>query len=308
MFLLTSLALPVGCSSGESDSAPTTTLDPVSLAILEGNVAACQDGGFSDNTDFGGTCSSAGDVAEWLAPFGECADGTVIKMSEDASCPDDDFKGLLPRDYVPLPTDDDVALCNNGVFSDNTDFGGTCTSAGDVAQWLAPFGECADGTVIKMSEDASCPDDDFRGLLPPDFVPATTTAASTTTVPPATVPPATVPPATLPPATLPLVTAPPMPSETLSQQNARQMAADYLDYTAFSRTGLIKQLEFEGFTQADAAYGVDALFVDWNEQAAKMAAQYLDYTSFSRSGLVGQLVYEGFTQAQAEYGVSTTGL
>ena len=99
-----------------------------------------------------------------------------------------------------------------------------------------------------------------------------------------------------------------MAGETVSQRNPRQTAADYLEYTSFSRRGLIEQLEYEGFTQGDAEYGVDALNVDWNEQAAKTAAGYLEYTSFSRSGLIDQLVYEGFTQAQAEYGVSTTGL
>lgn len=108
----------------------------------------------------------------------------------------------------------------------------------------------------------------------------TTTAAPTTTVPP----------------------------ETVSQSNARSMAADYLRYTAFSRSGLIDQLKFEGFSEEDAAFGVDALNVDWNDQAAQMAAQYLDYSSFSRSGLINQLVFEGFSQAEAEYGVSTTGL
>jgi hypothetical protein len=81
-----------------------------------------------------------------------------------------------------------------------------------------------------------------------------------------------------------------------------------LDYTAFSRSGLIDQLKFEGFNQDDATYAVDALNVDWNEQAAQSAASYLDYTSFSRSGLIDQLVFEGFTQSQAEYGVNTTGL
>jgi hypothetical protein len=94
----------------------------------------------------------------------------------------------------------------------------------------------------------------------------------------------------------------------VSQRNARQKAAEYLDYTSFSRSGLIEQVEYEGFTQEDAAYGVDALNVDWNEQAAKKAAEYLDYTSFSRSGLIEQVEYEGFTRAQAEYGVGTTGL
>ncbi len=95
---------------------------------------------------------------------------------------------------------------------------------------------------------------------------------------------------------------------TVSQQNARAKAAEYLDFTAFSRSGLIDQLEYEGFSEGDAAFGIDALNVDWNEQAARMAAKYLDFTAFSRSGLIEQLVYEGFTQEQAEYGVSTTGL
>ncbi|MEU7952653.1 Ltp family lipoprotein [Micromonospora chalcea] len=35
------------------------------------------------------------------------------------------------------------------------------------------------------------------------------------------------------------------------------MAKDYLDTQPFSRSGLIKQLEFEGYTHAQAVYGVD---------------------------------------------------
>jgi hypothetical protein len=76
----------------------------------------------------------------------------------------------------------------------------------------------------------------------------------------------------------------------------------------FSRTGLIGQLEYEGYSTADSTYGVDAQNADWNAQAAKTAASYLKFSSFSRIGLIDQLVYEGYTQAQAEYGVGTTGL
>lgn len=136
--------------------------------------------------------------------------------------------------------------------------------------------------------------------------PKVTEAPSTTATPRRAA--TTTPPTTAPPATAPPTTEPPAPRETVSQKNARQKGADYLDYSAFSRTGLIQQLEYEGFSPADATYGVDALNVDWNTQAAKKAADYLDYSSFSHSGLVQQLVYEGFTQAQAEYGVGTTGL
>jgi hypothetical protein len=67
-------------------------------------------------------------------------------------------------------------------------------------------------------------------------------------------------------------------------------------------------LEYEGFTTADATFGVDYRDTDWNEQAWKSAEEYLDYTSFSRSGLIDQLEYEGFTTEQATYGVDKTGL
>lgn len=97
-------------------------------------------------------------------------------------------------------------------------------------------------------------------------------------------------------------------SGTVSQQNAQRKAADYLNYTAFSKSGLIDQLEFEGFSKADATWGVEQLDVDWNEQAALKAADYLDYTSFSKAGLIDQLVFEGFTKKQATYGAGTTGL
>lgn len=95
---------------------------------------------------------------------------------------------------------------------------------------------------------------------------------------------------------------------TVAQQNALRSAEDYLDFTAFSRSGLITQLEFEGFSTEDATWAVDRVTVDWNEQAAQSAKDYLDFTSFSRSGLIDQLIFEGFTPEQAEYGVSQTGL
>jgi hypothetical protein len=98
------------------------------------------------------------------------------------------------------------------------------------------------------------------------------------------------------------------PEETAGQENARKSAESYLRSQAFSRSGLIKQLEFEKFSLADANYAVDVVEVDWNEQAEKTAKSYLQSQAFSRQGLIDQLLFEGFTQAQAEYGVSTTGL
>jgi hypothetical protein len=93
----------------------------------------------------------------------------------------------------------------------------------------------------------------------------------------------------------------------LSQQNAVAKAEDYLDYTAFSRQGLIDQLEYDDFSTEDATFAVDNIIVDWNEQAAKKAQEYLDYTAFSRGGLIDQLEYDGFTPAEAAYGATAVG-
>jgi hypothetical protein len=98
------------------------------------------------------------------------------------------------------------------------------------------------------------------------------------------------------------------PVETVSQENARESAESYLDLTAYSRTGLIDQLKFEGYSVKDATYGVDSLQANWNEQAAESAQDYLDLTSYSRTGLIDQLKFEGYTQAQAVYGVNQAGL
>jgi Host cell surface-exposed lipoprotein len=108
--------------------------------------------------------------------------------------------------------------------------------------------------------------------------------------------------------------APEVSGETAGQENARQSAENYLDFTAFSRKGLIQQLSSsagDGFSRADATYAVTHIDVDWNEQAAKSAKNYLDFSSFSRQGLIEQLssnAGDGFTYAQAVYGVNQTGL
>ena len=64
--------------------------------------------------------------------------------------------------------------------------------------------------------------------------------------------------------------------ETSGQRNARKSAESYLEYSAFSREGLIEQLEYEEFSRAAAEYEVDAVNADWNEQAVKSAESYLE--------------------------------
>lgn len=94
---------------------------------------------------------------------------------------------------------------------------------------------------------------------------------------------------------------------SLERQNALRAAKNYLSVMPFSYSGLIEQLEYEGYSTEDATYAADNCGADWNEQAALKAQSYIDMTSFSRQGLIDQLIFEGFTQEQAEYGVSAVG-
>ena len=94
---------------------------------------------------------------------------------------------------------------------------------------------------------------------------------------------------------------------TLGMENALKQAKNYLDILSFSRSGLIGQLEFEGYTTEEATYAVDNCGADWNQQAAKKAQSYLEIMSFSRQGLISQLEFEGFTHEQAIYGVTAVG-
>lgn len=97
------------------------------------------------------------------------------------------------------------------------------------------------------------------------------------------------------------------PSPTTGEKNALRTAREYLNISAFSYTGLINQLEYEGYLTEEATYAADNCNANWNEQAAKSAKEYLDVSSFSRQELINQLIYEGYTQEQAEYGVTQNG-
>ncbi|HEY7043547.1 MAG TPA: Ltp family lipoprotein [Nocardioidaceae bacterium] len=112
----------------------------------------------------------------------------------------------------------------------------------------------------------------------------------------------------------PTKTPKPKPSYTASQEQAIGAAKDYLDYSAFSRTGLINQLSSkygDGFSKADAIFAVNHIQVDWNEQAVQSAKDYLSMSHFSRVGLIQQLSSkygDGYTVAQATYAANHVGL
>jgi hypothetical protein len=109
-----------------------------------------------------------------------------------------------------------------------------------------------------------------------------------------------------------IVSAPPVTTEsgfTRAQDNAIAKAESYLSFTGFSKQGLIRQLEYDKFTTADATFAVEYIEssggVDWNEQAFIKAKSYMDFTSFSLDGLIRQLEYDKFTPSEAQYGAST---
>lgn len=92
---------------------------------------------------------------------------------------------------------------------------------------------------------------------------------------------------------------------SVEQNNAIAKAKAYLRSSSFSRSGLIKQLIYEGFSEADSIMATDSQNVDWREQAVTKARQYLGSSAFSYSGLIKQLKYEGFSDEHAIYGVDS---
>lgn len=117
-----------------------------------------------------------------------------------------------------------------------------------------------------------------------------------------------------PKASTPAVVAEPEPELTVAQENAVRAAESYLDFTGFSRKGLIRQLSSDagdGYKKADATAAVESLTVDWKEQAVRSAKAYLEFTSFSRQGLIEQLssdAGDGYTVAEAKHAANKVGL
>lgn len=96
-------------------------------------------------------------------------------------------------------------------------------------------------------------------------------------------------------------------SITMGQKNALKKAKQYLSIMGFSKSKLIKQLEFDGYSTADATYAAENCNADWNKQAAKSAKNYIDTMSFSKSGLIQQLKFDGYSASEAEYGAKSVG-
>lgn len=90
-------------------------------------------------------------------------------------------------------------------------------------------------------------------------------------------------------------------------QNCYDQAMSYLDFMAFSRNGLIHQLQYEGYTDNAISNALDLLekyYVSWDTEAVKKAQEYMETFSFSQQRLYEQLIHDGFTEEQANYGVT----
>lgn len=104
---------------------------------------------------------------------------------------------------------------------------------------------------------------------------------------------------------------------TLGKQNAVEDAQDYLEFSSFSKAGLLQQLTSEygsGYEREEAAWAIRYLekykLVSWKAEAVEAAEDYLAFSSFSRDGLYQQLTSEygsGFTSDQAEYALQKVG-
>ena len=90
-------------------------------------------------------------------------------------------------------------------------------------------------------------------------------------------------------------------------------ASFYLKSSAFSKAGLIRQLESEmvGFTHEQAVKGVEIISedLDWKDVAVRRANNLLETGSYSEAGLMHQLESDsiGFTHEEAAYAVETVG-
>lgn len=89
---------------------------------------------------------------------------------------------------------------------------------------------------------------------------------------------------------------------SLEYQNAVKSAKSWLEFDAYSRSGLIKRLEADKFPTAAATYAADNCGADWNEQAVKSAKSWLEFDNYSKQALIDRLIADGFTASEAQHG------
>lgn len=85
-------------------------------------------------------------------------------------------------------------------------------------------------------------------------------------------------------------------------ESKTEIAKNYLKVSAFSREGLVRQLEFDGFSHEEAVCAADNCQADWNEQALKAAENYRSIIRMSAYELINELQSDGFTKSEAIFG------
>ena len=90
-------------------------------------------------------------------------------------------------------------------------------------------------------------------------------------------------------------------------EHAAKDAQALIHAKAFSRQGLIEQLESMGHPHNAAESAVDTLEADWDEMALKQAASFLSYMTLSGRELTLLLTDAGFTEEEAAFAVENCG-
>lgn len=88
------------------------------------------------------------------------------------------------------------------------------------------------------------------------------------------------------------------------KKEALELAKSYIEASTFSKSGLIKQLEYEGYTKKEATYAANRCGADWNEEAIEFA---LKHTPCSKESLESYLSCFGFTSSQIKFALKEIG-
>lgn len=102
----------------------------------------------------------------------------------------------------------------------------------------------------------------------------------------------------------------PIPEEevaTIGEKNCLSDALNYLNLMGYSKSGLIKQLEFDEYSETEIEYALARCGADWNEEALQLAYGYTSAMSMSKTALQEQLIYEGFEESEINYALEQLG-
>jgi hypothetical protein len=94
---------------------------------------------------------------------------------------------------------------------------------------------------------------------------------------------------------------------TVRDRQALSKAKSDLRAEPYSLEGLVVQLNFGGYTMAEATYGAENSGANWNHEALVAAKENLATKAYSMKGLIERLKIAKFTAVQASYGVANSG-